>query len=121
MTAHNLMDFQMMGPCPNCPFRTDIVPFLTRGRAREIADALEHKTFACHKVVYSPRKRDKLGRFLRKMEQHCAGALIVMENEGRQGDMQQIAERLGMYDHKKLQLDSPCFKSFGDFVEAQDD
>tara|TARA_R110000803_G_scaffold210841_2_gene284381 strand:- start:20185 stop:20370 length:186 start_codon:yes stop_codon:yes gene_type:complete len=41
--------------------------------------------------------------------QHCAGALIFMEKQGKQNQWMQISGRLGWYDQSKLKLDAPIF------------
>ena len=47
------VNFNLKRPCANCPFRTDIRPFLRRDQAQQIADSLldQQQTFACHKTV----------------------------------------------------------------------
>ena len=82
---------------------------------------MEHKTFACHKTVHAEQQRGSNGRFLKKTQHHCAGALIVMHKSDAQGDLQQIAERLGMYDRDKLKMDAPVYDSLDEFVEAHGD
>jgi hypothetical protein len=44
-----------------------------------------------------------------------------MEKEGRSSQMMRIAERLGMYDHTKLDMDAPIYDSFDDMIDAQID
>ena len=73
------VNFNLKRPCANCPFRTDIRPFLRRDQAQQIADSLldQQQTFACHKTVdYS---EDPAGR-VPDDAQHCAGALIMLEH-----------------------------------------
>jgi hypothetical protein len=43
--------YTMTTPCPKCPFRTDIRPYLRTDRAEEIADSLVHSEFPCHKTT----------------------------------------------------------------------
>lgn len=94
------MHFDLTRPCDNCPFRSDIIPYLD-SRCESLAEKIMHHTFECHKTVYGDH-RDERGRFKKRVRQHCAGALIVMEKQGQLGDMQQIAERLGIYDPRRL-------------------
>lgn len=112
--------FALKSPCTHCPFRSDIAPFLRKARVEEIVRAIEHKTFACHETVHTPQQRDRGGRFMPRTHQHCAGALILMHKVERQGDMQQIAERLGLYDRDQLRMDAPVFDSFEQMIEAQE-
>lgn len=102
--------FGLTRPCCDCPFRKDVRPYLSDARAQEIAKALERQTFACHKTAH--------GKGSRKRREHCAGALIVMLKEGKLGDMQQIAMRLGLWNPDGMDLTSPCFNSLKAFVAA---
>jgi hypothetical protein len=90
------MNFDLKTPCIDCPFikgsRTNVT--LAEGRIEEIVDDLrKDKSFTCHKTLEKPK------------EQHCAGALIFLEKENRPNQMMRIAERLGMYDRRKLNMD----------------
>lgn len=111
------MDFTMRRPCPHCPFRSDREPYLPWERAKGILESLRHKTFACHETT-NQQPRDQRGRFTVATEQHCAGALILMELEGWRGDMQQIAQRLGLYDPSHLDLTAPVYPSGAAMVSA---
>lgn len=110
---------ELRAPCPKCPFRTDIEPFLTAARAREIASGLAggQATFACHQTtnhdddgehVYSPD------------EQHCAGALIMLEHMKRPSQYMRVCERIRCYDHRKLKMDAPVFRTAAAFARAND-
>lgn len=112
------MDFKLRRPCPHCPFRRDIEPFLSAERAEEIADALEHHTFACHETVHKAQPRDARGRFLPTETSHCAGVLIIMQRENRFGDLQQIAARLGLLELATLDMKAPTFNTLEEFVAA---
>ena len=113
--------FGLKSPCAKCPFRADIEPYLTRGRVLEIADGLRgYGTFWCHlttdwgedddgEEAYQPTGR----------EMHCAGALLLMEKEGRQSHPMQIAERIGLYDPAALRETSPVYPSFYWMARAQ--
>jgi hypothetical protein len=112
------MDFDLKRPCANCPFRTDIPPFLRPARAKEILDVLiqQQGTFACHKTVdYSgedgaARRSDS--------EKHCAGATILLEKIGRPNQLMRIAERLRMYDPKQLDMSAAVFDSPAAMIKA---
>jgi hypothetical protein len=105
------VNFKLTAPCKNCPFRTDVDFRLRPERAREICDALLHDfSFACHKTVdYSAEDED--GYVPSEGEQHCAGALIFLEQMGRSTQLMRIAERIGSYDRTKLKMDAPVFKT----------
>ena len=103
----------MNRPCPHCPFRTDIEPFLHHGRAREIADSLRAgSTFECHATLeYGDDDEGEPARTHKT--KGCAGAVITMEREGiiDQNQMARISMRLGLLDPSKLDMDAPVPKS----------
>lgn len=104
------MNFDLKTPCKDCPFRSDISFALRPERAREItASLLRGESFPCHKTT----KFDDDGEPVlnNKKEQHCAGALIFLERQERPNQMMRIAERLGGYDMRKLDMDAPVFNS----------
>lgn len=102
-------------PCSHCPFRSDIRPFLTPERVREIARSLVRAEFPCHETTGA-----KEGERAPESEwKHCAGALILLEKVGRPSQMMRIAERLGMYDARKLDMAAAVYESFEDMVSAQ--
>ena len=108
--------YTMTTPCVNCPFRSDIPPYLRYTRVREIEDGLINGTFPCHKTI----THDDDGEYISTdKEIHCAGALILCEKEERPSQMMRIAERLGMYDMRKLDMDAPVFESFDEMADAQ--
>lgn len=119
------MRFTMTDPCPRCPFRTDIPPFLTRGRAQEIASSMirHDQTFQCHQTIdYSECGEDGDGMIEHTANaQHCAGALIVLERMKLPNQMMRIAERIGSYDRRKLNRRAPVFKTMAEFIAAQKD
>jgi hypothetical protein len=112
------MKFELRTPCPKCPFRRDVKPYLRRDRAQEIADSLtrQQQTFPCHLTVeYGDDGEEIYGTH----EQHCAGALIILEAMNRPNQMMRIAERMGVYDRRKLATDAPVFRTMREFVAAQ--
>lgn len=114
------MRFEMNRPCANCPFRTDVPPFLGVTRAQEIVSyAMGDKTFACHKtVVYD----DEDGEPIRtRDEQQCAGAMIIRAKNGKLGShqMYRIAHRLGILTNAEtLDLTSPVYPTPEAMIEA---
>jgi hypothetical protein len=105
------VDFKLKKPCNNCPFsRTALKGWLGESRSTEIANGLlEGKTFPCHKTT-------KRNEDMPDTEQHCAGALIMIEKMGVPHQMMQIAERLGLYDNKDLQLGADVVDDADEFV-----
>lgn len=117
------MKFDLKRPCKSCPFRTDIPPFLSRRRGVEIANSIDgrklQQTFPCHMTTVDDEDEDCGERHVTPNSQHCAGAMIVLEHEGAPNQMMRIAERLGLYDRSKLEMDQPVFKTLKEFVKAQ--
>lgn len=76
--------------------------------AKDIARRVgtDGETFTCHNTL----RRKKINR------SHCAGAAILQERTGGGGDMLQIAERLGLYDADKLDMQAPVVKSWQAFI-----
>lgn len=118
------MKFDLNKPCDSCPFCPGRFFGLKKERIIEIVNALESGgTFACHKTVdYDDEDGDGrpgTGSF-------CAGALVMLEKaqDSEMAPLNQylrICERLGSYDHRKLDMDAPVFDSFEEMIEAHDD
>lgn len=94
----------MTKPCKECPFLKGSPLNKTLGakRLREFASG----EFVCHKSA-ELRDDDEQGgsTYQAKPESvHCAGALIALEKVSAPHQMMRIAERLGMYDHTKLDM-----------------
>ena len=108
-------------PCAGCPFLRTRPGFLTRTRARVIADATfrEGRPFNCHKTI---RFDGDTGEgVVTPASQNCAGALILAERVGRRGQIAQIAERLGLWSPSSLDAGAPVYDTVEEFVAAQGD
>lgn len=116
------MDYKLKTPCAQCPFRDDIRPFLTTGRAEEITDSLVRAEFPCHKTLDYSRDgvHGDAGAEIEGTTQHCAGALIMLERMEQPSQMMRIAERLGVYDRTTLAMDAPVFDDAEAFIDAQE-
>lgn len=104
------MKYTLRRPCKNCPFRSDIKGYLTKGRVREIIDAItrQQASFSCHKLnEFETNDEGWTETVETENSQHCAGALIFLERLERPNQMMRICERLGFYDRRKLEMDSP--------------
>ncbi|OCJ12510.1 hypothetical protein A6U86_05665 [Rhizobium sp. AC27/96] len=100
------MNFDLTKPCAQCPFRNDRRGYLHPERVIEITDALlNDQTFQCHKTIH------------KGAPQHCSGALIFLEANERPNQLMRIMERLGAYDRKKLDMDSPVFTDADEMAE----
>ena len=101
------MRYDLIRPCPHCPFRTDIDGYLHPERAVEIATSLARGAdFACHKTTETDPS-DESQNVAVPGSQFCAGALIALERLGAPNQPMRIAERLGMYDPSKLDMGAP--------------
>lgn len=92
------MKFDLKQPCKDCPFvpgsSTNLS--LDEGRLTGIVqDIRKDMTFTCHKTLDLPSQT----------QQHCGGALIFLEKEDNPNQMMRIAERIGLYDRRKLKMD----------------
>lgn len=121
------MKFTLTKPCANCPFRNDVLSqkgWLGDDRANSIYETLKAGgVFPCHKTVtYDDNDcfDDEDGDTFVHQESHifCAGALIMLEKTGEAvgSNAIRIAERLGLYDHNKLDMESPVFSSQNELV-----
>lgn len=112
--------YGLIRPCPKCPFRTDVGPYLRPERTTEIATAIQQGgAFACHEttVYEESTEEDGWGEMVDGPDSKiCAGSLIVMEKMGQPNQDARLAERLGMYDPSRLDMDAPVV---GSFVEWQ--
>lgn len=100
------MKFNLRTPCPQCPFLKS-QGYLRPERAREIASVTlkGDKTFTCHKTLHT-------------QHQHCAGALVMSEKAGRPNAMHQIAERLGLYDPSRIDMEAPIYASIEEIAKG---
>src|SRR5678815_547090 len=100
------MKYTMTRPCHECPFLL--------GSGFTYHSLMQHASgpFACHKTcelvdgTYQARNHDT---------PHCAGALIFLEKQNRPHQMMRIAERLGMYDHTRLDMMAAVGSSAKDY------
>lgn len=90
----------MTTPCAQCPFIQKMKHGFTLKRLSEFASG----EFPCHKTATND---EDTGEFIENEKSvHCAGALIFLEKRNAPNQMMRIAERLGMYDHTKLDMNS---------------
>lgn len=104
------MNFDLKKPCADCPFRSDKLFQLRPDRVKEIVNG---DSFPCHKTVdYSEGTPDT------SKEQECAGLMIMLEHMEQPNQMMRIAERLGVYDRTKLDMDSPVYEHVEDYLDC---
>lgn len=102
------MKMDLIRPCADCPFRTDIRPYLRPRRVQEITGALLYagSAFSCHKTNDydedgAPVEHDN--------SQHCAGAMIFLRHQDRPNQVMQVAERLKIHDPTRLDMEAPVY------------
>lgn len=104
------MKYNLPRPCKNCPFRSDVKGYLTKARVRSIIDGItrQQQTFSCHKTNEFGSDDEGWSETRETPNsQHCAGALIFLERLEQPNQMMRISERLGLYDARKLDMESP--------------
>lgn len=98
------MEYSMTTPCDQCPF--------LKGSGFTWNSLLLHSSgeFPCHKTCVVDEDE---GVFVarNKNTPHCAGALIFLEKQNMPHQMMRICERLGFYDHRKLNMSAPVVAS----------
>lgn len=93
------MNYNLTTPCGECPFLNK----MKRGFSEERLNEFASGNFGCHKKCDLGEE----GNFEPKEDTpHCAGALIYLEKRNKPHQMMRIAERLGMYDRTKLNMDA---------------
>lgn len=124
--------YTLKSPCANCPFRSDKPFHLDSDRVKEIADSLRDTpeapggTFYCHKTITynsgaeersddghdDDAESDDFNGRITPRSRACAGALATLEKEQRPNQIMRIAERLGLYDMKRLDHENaPVYES----------
>jgi hypothetical protein len=109
------MNYNLKKPCPTCPFRTNIRPYLRPGRVREFGRG----EFPCH--LTTGESQDGEEAIQLPDSEHCAGALIMLEKMGQPHQMMRICERLNFYDASKLDMSAPVYDSLDDMIEAHEE
>jgi hypothetical protein len=97
------MDYEQTKPCAECPF----LKKFRHGFTTKQLEGFARGEFACHKTCEITETDEEGAVFTpTKESHHCAGALIYLEKRNRPHQMMRIAERLGMYDRTKLDMDA---------------
>ena len=114
------MSYRLTKPCPKCPFRNDIPGYLTKARIRELERSLERSEFSCHLTTSEDGWGEDHETYVSSgKEDHCAGALILLEKLERPSQMMRIMERIGGYDRTKLNMQSPVVDTWAELRRRQ--
>jgi hypothetical protein len=111
------MRYDLTTPCSSCPFRTDRPFHLRPERGESIAKSILGNTpFACHKTIDYDNDG---GHTASDREQHCAGALIILERQLSSPTLLlHLARRAGIYDPDKLDSNAPVYSSLEVWLAA---
>ena len=114
--------FDLKRPCKTCPFTDPHTLYLSPARKEEIAASLQSGAqFICHNTF--EWDEDDEGESYPAYDQHsqfCAGALIMLEKEGEDHQLTQVARRLGLYEPGVLDITLVPFGSFEEWIEVED-
>lgn len=95
------MNYRMTTPCSECPYTMTSAQYSDRQlRAHATGE------FPCHKASHLVEMPDGSSEFHAPSDEtpHCAGVLIYLEKRNAPHQMMRIAERLGLYDRTKLNM-----------------
>lgn len=94
------MQYTMTTPCDACPFSAG------SGFTVSQLERFARGEFACHKACKLVEDEEGVAEYRARNDKtpHCAGALIYLEKLGRSHQMMRICERVGLYDHTKLDM-----------------
>lgn len=101
------MRYTMTKPCDACPFLMKN-GFTFRSLVKHASGE-----FACHKACDLNEEDQFVARS--RETPHCAGALIFLEKREAPHKMMRICERIGMYDHTKLDMTAAVGSSAKDY------
>ena len=105
------MKYDLKKPCSNCPFLRSTHFRFSTSRMVEIVEA---ETFPCHKTLDYTKEGPVR---VREQSRHCAGHLILREKMEMPTQLMRIAERIGMYDRTKLEMDSDVYDTLDEMIE----
>lgn len=97
------MKFTRSEPCAECPFLKKYKHGYTEERLNEFASS----AFPCHKTAELIGDEEGMEEYrIGSKSVACAGALIYAEKRGVSTQTMQIAERLGLYEKKILNMEA---------------
>lgn len=93
------MKYSLTTPCAECPYLKKMAHGFT---LRRLVEMIGEGEFHCHKTG---TQDEETGDYVKTEDSvHCAGALIFLEKRNKPNQLMRISERLGMYDHTKLDM-----------------
>ena len=103
--------FALKTPCADCPWRSDVAPFISPERAVQFISAT---AFQCHKTINY--RDDDPNRGDRPMQ--CAGLMILLRKSGLANQIMQIGERLGAFAPNDLDMAAPVYETVETAIRA---
>ncbi len=93
------MKYNLHTPCDQCPF---LLKMKYGFSLRRLFELIGEGSFHCHKTgTYDEETGDFVAT---ENSSHCAGALIFLEKRNKPNQMMRIAERIGLYNRRKLNM-----------------
>ncbi len=124
--AKPVRPYALRKPCPKCPFRTDVKPFLRHERVVEMAHEIQSGSeFPCHETTEHGDEHT----YATVDSKHCAGAMILARktNPNHSTQMMRITERIAgvgsnveAFDPDRLDMDAPVHDDWQAFVDHFD-
>jgi hypothetical protein len=105
------MKFDLKKPCLKCPFKKDTLKgWLGKERSEGIINHLleDDGHFTCHETIKHGKQKIN--------EQHCAGAMILLEKNNHPNQAMRIAERLRLYNRHELDMNANVFDTGKEFI-----
>lgn len=102
------MRYQLTAPCAECPF------LIGSGFTYDSLVAHASGSFPCHMQCDLDEESSTFVAKANGKTNHCAGALIFLEKQNAPHQMMRIAERLGLYDRRKLDMTAAVVGSRAD-------
>lgn len=105
---------KLKAPCADCPFREDM-DFLSRERKIELVYALGRmgESFTCHKTLDYGEGQ---ARYVPGVSNHCAGAMLFLDNIGHPNTAMQIGERLKFWSITDVHGNELVHKTIASFI-----
>lgn len=94
------MKYNLHTPCDQCPFLKKMKHGFS---LRRLFELVGEGSFHCHKTG----TENEDGFQPTENSSHCAGALIFLEKRNTPNQIMRIAERIGLYDRRKLNMKAP--------------
>ena len=113
------LSFNLKAPCRDCPFRSDIRPYLPQSTSRTVRPRSRTHDLRLPRDRSLSATQRQARPFQPSNSASLHRRLILMHKTECQGDLQQLAERLEFYDRGELRMDAPVYDTFEQMIKAQ--